>query len=260
MKYETILWETCERTASIKLNRPAAKNSLNSLLLNELHEAFTQAENQPDCQTILLKGAADFFCTGMDFQEALARFRQGTDSASDIALNELYMSLLAKISNSPCVVISAVDGTVMAGGIGLVAASDLVIASESARFSLPEALWGLLPAMVLPYLIRRVGLQVAFRMTLTSETLTAGAAASIHLVDEVTDDMERKLKQLQTRLNRLNRETIKDIKRYLKRELTSISTEQENAAVMETTRLSRSERIQSGIRNYVERQVFPWES
>ena len=147
----------------------------------------------------------------------------------------------------------------MAGGIGLVAASDLVIAAGTARFSLSEALWGLLPAMVLPHLIRRVGFQAAFRMTLTTETLNAEAAAKIRLVDEVADPTERRLKQLQTRLNCLDKETIKDIKNYFKRHLYPITPEQESAAVNETTRLSRSERVQAGIRNYVEQGTFPWE-
>src|SRR5205823_11813173 len=193
----------------------------------------------------------EFFCTGMDFAEAVARFHRA-EPARDEALNQLYMNLLGKISNSSAIVISVVDGVAMAGGIGLVAASDLVIASERARFSLSEALWGLLPAMVLPYLIRRVGFQTAYKMTLTTETLTAEAAANAHLVDDVIDDTERKLKQLQSRVNRLDKETVADLKRYFRQHLRPITAEKEKAAVQETTRLSRSERVQTNIRNYVE--------
>ena len=259
MKFETILTETADRSTSIVLNRPQAKNSLSRLMLDELHEAIRECEARPGCQTILLKGSREFFCTGMDFQEAVAQFGRAADSGGEEALNRLYIDLLSKISNSSCIVISVVEGVAMAGGIGLVASSDLVVASETARFSLSEALWGLLPAMVLPYLIRRTGFQPAFRMTLTTESITAEAAAAFHLVDELTDNTERKIKQLQTRLNRLNKETIKDLKTYFKRQLYPITNQQEHAAVMETTRLTRSERVQSGIRNYLEHEIFPWE-
>ena len=258
MNYESILFETSTRSVIITLNRLQARNSLNRQILSELSLAVSQAEARPNCQTIIIKGSPEFFCTGMDFEEAVAQFREHTDPG-DPAVNQLYMNLLAKISNSSCIVISLIDGATMAGGIGLVAASDLVIASEGARFSLSEALWGLLPAMVLPYLIRRVGFQTAYKMTLTTETLSAETAAKVHLVDEVTDNTERKLKQLQTRVNRLDRETVADLKRYFKNRLHPITAEQEEAAVQETTRLSGSERIQSNIRNYVLHQILPWE-
>ena len=257
--YDTIFFERDDRSVVITLNRAKARNALNRQMLTELSAAIAAAESFSNCQTIVLKGSAEFFCTGMDFEEALAGFRQRTDPATDEVLNQQYMTLLGKISNSPSIVISVVDGIAMAGGLGLVAASDLVIAAEGARFSLSEALWGLLPAMVLPYLIRRVGFQTAYKMTLTSEALTAVSAAACHLVDEVTDNTERKLKQLQIRLNRLNRETISDIKRYCKQHLCPVTPEQERAAVKETTRLSRSERIRSDIQNYVDHQIFPWE-
>jgi 3-carboxymethyl-3-hydroxy-acyl-[acp] dehydratase len=259
MKFQTILAETNDRSVSITLNRPQAKNSLNRMILDDLSEAFRQSEVMRDCQTIILKGSREFFCTGMDFREALPRLNGQPAPAADEELNRLYMDLLGKISNSSCIVISIVEGTAMAGGIGLVAASDLVIASESARFSLSEALWGLLPAMVLPYLIRRVGFQAAYKMTLTTETISAESAARMNLVDELTDNTERKLRQLQTRLNILNKETIRDLKHYFKRHLHPITAQQENAAVAETTRLAGSERVQTGIRNYLEHQIFPWE-
>ena len=83
-------------------------------------------------------------------------------------MTQMYMDTLRRITLFSKVVISCVDGQVLAGGVGLVACSDLVIATSKAEFGLSEALWGLLPAMVLPYLIRKVGVQKAYFMTLTT--------------------------------------------------------------------------------------------
>ena len=92
----------------------------------------------------------------------------------------------------------------MAGGVGLVAACDLAVAGPAATFTLSETLWGLLPAMVMPFLVRRVGPQRAFRLTLSAETIDASEAHRIGMVDELAENPEVKLRALERRLSRLH--------------------------------------------------------
>ena len=146
----------------------------------------------------------------------------------------------------------------MAGGVGLAAASDIVVSTERSEFSLSEALWGLLPCCVLPFLIRRTGFQKAYFMTLTTRTFTAREAFDIHLVDELTAQPDEALRKLSLRLNLLDDVTISDLKRYF-RGLWLINSEMEQAAVAEITRLSALPRVQNNLRNYVEHGRFPWQ-
>ncbi len=255
LNYKTLLVNDIQHGISVTLNRPEQKNALNSLSLSELQNVISEAEKNPACRVIILKGQQGLFCTGMDFHEAIEHIPQGKEAAQ---WSSHYMALLKRISLSSKIVIAQVDGQVMAGGIGLVAASDLVIATSKSQFSLSEALWALLPANVLPYLIRRVGFQKAYLMTLTTQTLSAAEAHTINLVDELTDQPEDVLKKLMLRFVRLEQQTVSDLKRYL-RKLWIIDEKMEQTAIQELARLIQEPRVQGNIKRFVEQGKFPWE-
>jgi polyketide biosynthesis enoyl-CoA hydratase PksH len=253
MTRETIIIEQTPRTWTLTFNRPARRNALNRALMQELAEAFRQAEADSDCRLIVLQGQGGFFCTGMDFEEAA----QGVSVGEALAGQE-YINMLRHFATSPKIVIAKVEGSVLAGGIGLVAASDFVVATPESSFGLPEALWGLLPACVAPYLIRRVGFQHAYRMTLTTENLSADEAHRIALVDIVSNNPDDAIRKLLLRVGRLTDETTVDAKQYF-RKMWLVTAEMEQNAVAKFSQLVSSTRVQENIRNYVEHQRFPWE-
>lgn len=247
-----------DKTLHLILNRGTAKNSLNAALIQAFHQVLDEAEHNLGIRCIAIWGNANHFCTGMDFEEAT--HIQSTQTLEDSEnWNRHYMRLLRRLSMLPKATIACVDGVVMAGGMGIVAACDIVLATEKTRFSLSEALWGLLPSMVLPYLIRRTGFQPAYRLTMTTETLSAQDAEKLHLVDKVTDDLEKALKQYQTRIYRVSEATLQDLKRYMAH-LHPITENTENRAVAETARLAHEPRVKQAIENFVRHQQFPWES
>jgi polyketide biosynthesis enoyl-CoA hydratase PksH len=168
------------------------------------------------------------------------------------------MSTIKRLTLEPRLIVSIVDGRAMAGGIGLVAASDWVIATPRSQFSLSEALWGLLPAMVAPYLIRRVGFQTAFRMTLTTLPISAQEAWTAHLVDEVSEHPLDNLRRLWLRVSKLETATVKNVKAYF-REMWLISEQMEELAVAETNRLAADPVVIRNITDYIEFQKFPWD-
>ncbi|WP_433498372.1 enoyl-CoA hydratase-related protein [Sphaerimonospora sp. CA-214678] len=238
----------------IRLNRPHRQNSINGTLLDELHAALDLAEHDPACRMVVLSGSGGTFCTGMDFADAV------DGEAEDLAERggQAFWGLLERLTAIPRVVVSQVDGRVSGGGVGLVAAGDFVHASPRSSFSLPEALWGLLPCCVLPFLIRRVGFQPAHAMTLSTLPISADEAHRGRLVDEVGEDAEPYLRKLRMRLSKLDGTTLGEAKRYLGR-LWSLSQETERYAVTEFARLMSAPAVRERITGFATRNEFPWE-
>jgi polyketide biosynthesis enoyl-CoA hydratase PksH len=154
--------------------------------------------------------------------------------------------------------VSTVDGRVAGGGVGLAAASDFVYATGRSTFALPEALWGLLPCCVLPFLIRRVGFQKAYAMTLSTQPVSAAEAAGCHLVDHVADSPEDAVRRLAYRLSKLDGVVIGEAKRYLAT-LWEVSKETERTAVAELDRLMATPAVRGRLAEYATAGTFPWE-
>lgn len=246
-----LLYELQGEHGILTLNRPDKRNSINTEVLVKFHELLDEIEGDDDIQIIVLRGANGVFCTGMDLEGVVSN-----DELS--ATQSPYLNLLKRLASIDKVVIAEVDGTVMAGGMGLVAASDLVFSTNRSTFNLSEALWGLLPAMVTPFLIRRVGFHSAYRLTLTTETISAAQAKEINLVDVLGDDIQSKIQAMSRRLCRLHPETIADLKAYF-RKMWIVTEEMEKTAVAELARLSQEPRVVQNITNFVENGEVPWE-
>lgn len=255
MRYERILVRESDWLMQLTLACPDRNNSIDDALLTELHLALDAAERAPSCRVIVLGGQDGVFCTGLDF-EAMA---SAPPSEMAAPRGERYLNLLRRFAQMPRAIVCAVDGRVAAGGVGLVAASDFVFATERSSFSLPEALWGLLPCCVLPFLIRRIGFQKAYFMTLSTQPVMAAQAAQFHLVDEVSSDLDGHVRKLALRLKRLAPSTVGDAKRYFG-QMAGVSTEVERIALAEFDRLMSSSTVRKNIENFVTARRFPWEA
>ena len=253
-RFENLTVETHARTMILSIARSQRQNSINAALIREIGAALDEAERSSRCRLVVLRGEPGCFCTGLDFRETA---RQADIPAGDTVEIDKFMDLLRRLTLSPKIIVSLVDGKVIAGGVGLVAASDLVISTTRSEFSLSEALWGLLPCCVVPYLIRRIGFQKCYSMTLTTRPIGAEEAYRFNLVDELNDDPDDALRKLALRLNLLEEDTIVDLKNYF-RKMWIITSEMEETAVREITRLSSLPRVKRNITDYVEQGLFPW--
>lgn len=254
--YKTLRVSRSGPAITISIHRPEQRNSINETLLSEMQIALDEAERDTQNRVIVLTGSGseNVFCTGMDFESLaneLSESSQGPDTAA-------YMALLKRFTAIPRIVIAKVEGAVMAGGVGIVAASDLVFASPKATFTLSEALWGLLPAMVTPFLIRRVGFQKAYAMTLTTRSVSASEALSMGLADAVADDPGIEIQANIRRMARLDTRTVGDMKAFF-RKMWFVTEAMETTAVEELGRLMREPRVRKNIRDYVELGKLPWE-
>jgi polyketide biosynthesis enoyl-CoA hydratase PksH len=236
----------------LTLNRP--RNTLTTVLLDGLHQALSAAEADPESRAVVFRSQGETFCAGMDFDEA-ARENHGELAEA----TGRFFDLLARCTTSGLTVIAIVEGRAVGGGVGLAAASDFVVATHRAQFSLPEALWGLLPCCVLPFLVRRVGFQLAYAMTLSTLPVTAARAAEAGLVDELTEDPERALRSLLARVTRLAPVTVAEAKRYCA-EFAPVTPATRRRAVEEFHKLSSSSLFSAAIMRYARDGRYPWES
>jgi len=158
-------------------------NRLNRESLTELSQAFNKAIMHDEIRSILLRSNGKNFSLGMDLN-----FLQSVrgDKSTSVEAVSLYTDLLLKIFESPKPVIALIYGDVKAGGTGLVAACDIVIASDDTTFELSEILLGLIPANVLPFLFSlRIPPQKARYLIMTAKRLTAEEAHALNMIDEV---------------------------------------------------------------------------
>lgn len=252
---DELIVERSGKIWTLTMNRLKQRNSLSPGMVHAFNRALDQAERDVECRMIVLRGRERIFSTGLDFEAVSVGFGPGALSTNVIGA---YMELLMRLSSMRQVVVAKVEGLVLAGGVGCVAASDLVVADPRSQFGLSEALWGLLPACVAPFLIRRVGFQNAYRMTLTTETVSALDARAMGLVDVLTDNPDDEIRRQMLRIGRLDRETIGDIKSYFHR-FAPVDRVIADAAVAETTRLLNCNRVRDNILRYVSAKRFPWE-
>lgn len=161
-----------------------------------------------EAAVVTLEGRNGVFCEGFDLT-VLA----GSDTSEQGTVRlERFGALLDAIAATPRPVIALVDGPALAGGVGLAAAADLVIATPRASFALPETLFGLVPAMVFPVLASRIGAPRARWLALGGAPLTASEAWRLGLVDDLADDLEDALGRHERRLSRLDPRAVAAVK------------------------------------------------
>jgi 2-(1,2-epoxy-1,2-dihydrophenyl)acetyl-CoA isomerase len=174
--------------ARLVLNRPDAANGMNVELLQALHEAILACHAAPEVRVVVLSGAGKHFCAGGDVKSFASKGERLPDYLRE-ATAWLQMATAALVQ-LPQPVIAAVHGFAAGGGgLGLVCAADLVVATESARFFSGAVRVGMAPdAGVTVTLTQLVGLRRAMEILLTSPTLTARDALAIGLITEVVPD------------------------------------------------------------------------
>ena len=167
------------------LNRPEVRNAFNEGLISELHEVFTKLSADDRCRVIVLQSVGKSFCAGADlnWMKSMTNFTH----EENIADSRKMALMLNAIYSCPKPIIAKVQGDAYAGGVGLAAVCDIVVASTQARFCISEAKLGLLPATISPYVIRALGEQASRRYFVTAEVFTAAHAKDLGFVHELVD-------------------------------------------------------------------------
>lgn len=171
--------------ARIWLNRPDVRNAFNEGVIAELHAAFTAFAADAGLRAIVLGGRGKAFCAGADlsWMKAMASFDWEQNRADAQALADMLWA----VWRCPVPVVGRVHGDCYAGGVGLAAVCDVLVAAEGVNFCLSEARLGLLPGTISPYVIRAMGEQASRRYFVTAERFSAAQAAAMGFVHEVVE-------------------------------------------------------------------------
>lgn len=207
--------------AELILTRPERHNALNAALITGLQEALDDlghAHGQPIAQrphALILRAEGAHFCAGadLDWMRSLAHrdFEHNREDARQLA------RLLHTLSRLPMPTLALVQGAAYGGALGLIAACDMAIAAEEARFCLSEVRLGLVPAMISPYVVRAIGLRQCQRYMLSAEPFDAITACRLGLVHETAHGsaLLQRGRHLAERLCQNGPEAMKETKRLL---------------------------------------------
>jgi len=171
--------------ARITLDSPDNRNALSTALVNQLHQAFTDATEESGVRAVVLDHTGGTFCAGADLAEAAGR------DPGDVAVDRAreLTQLLRRILKLPVPVIAAVDGHVRAGGLGLIGACDIAVAGPASTFALTEARIGVAPSIISLTLLPKMTARAASRYFLTGEKFGPAEAADIGLITIAADDV-----------------------------------------------------------------------
>ena len=171
--------------AEVWLNRPDVRNVFNDEVIAELTAAFAQLARDAQVRVVVLSGRGKAFCAGADlnWMRAMADYswEQNRGDAQRLA------DMLWTLDQCPVPVVGRVQGDCYAGGMGLAAICDVLVASRNVTFCLSEARLGLLPATISPYVVRAMGPQAARRYFVTAERFSAAQAHAMGLVHELCE-------------------------------------------------------------------------
>jgi len=169
--------------ASVLLDRPDIHNAFNDELVKLVTDAFTELGARDDVRVIVLRGNGKSFCAGADlnWMKRMIHYSREQNIEDARAVGRMYLT----IANCPKPVIARVHGAALGGGAGLVAACDIGIAMESVQFGFTEVKLGIIPAIIAPFVIARVGPGRAREFFITGERFLAPVALNIGLIQHV---------------------------------------------------------------------------
>jgi len=251
---------TTDGVVFVTINRPAKRNAFDAATIAALHEAFETLQGADHVRVVFLRGAGGTFSAGAD----LSWMKSAADwSESDNRDDAMGLARMLKaLHDVPALTVAIVEGAAMGGGAGMVAACDMAVAVEGARFAFSEVKLGLIPATIAPYVIEAVGARAARALFLTGNTFDADYAAQVRLIDMVLPDVaaiDSFVTMLSDSLSANAPGAMGDAKRLVHQ----VAGHRLDAALMEDTarRIARarvSTEGQEGVRAFLEKRRAAW--
>jgi len=255
----TIEIERQANVAWVWLNRPDVRNAFNDVMIRELTETFVALGQDSSVKVVILAGRGPSFCAGADLNW-MKRTSQYTfeENRSDAGNLTRMLDVLYRL---PKPTIARVNGHAFAGGMGLVSACDIAIASEEAQFCLSEVRIGLIPSTIGPYVISAIGIRAARRYMMSAERFTAVEAHRLGLVHEVVgtnalDDMVKNfVKYFKQGGSDAHRETKALIETI---DQSALDQRLLDETAIRIARVRASSEGQEGIRSFLEKRKPNW--
>ena len=229
------------------LARPESRNAFDAALIAELRDAFSEVG---DARAVVLAGDGKSFCAGADVEwmrsSAELSYEENVQDARRLRL------MLETVDGCPAPVVARVHGHALGGGVGLVACADIVVAAKGTEFAFSEVKLGIVPSVISPFALAKIGPSAARRYFVTGERFDAETAFRIGLVHEVADDLDAAVEKLVDELLTAGPEAARHAKRLVLDRPDGLATERRIAE------RRTSEEGQEGLRAFLDKRKPSW--
>ena len=247
---------------TVTLNRPHKRNAMNAELVSEIMAVVDSVSEDATIRAIIFRGADGDFCSGGDVPGMhIETMDEASARKATWEFNRVFGRMVTRVNQAPQVIVAALEGAVMGGGLGLACISDIAIADENATFSMPETGLGIIPAQIAPFVVARIGLTQARRLALLGERIDGEEAVRIGIAHTLTrspEDMQQELDRVKARI----RSRAPNATAATKRLLFDVgAVEHEallDAAADAFTEAMRSEEGQEGTAAFLQKRAPSW--
>jgi len=233
----------------VTMDRADRRNAFDADLIRELSEAFSDVG---DARAVILAGEGESFCAGADVDWMRASVELSYEE--NVADARRLRMMLDTINNCPAPVIARVQGHALGGGCGLVACADVVVAAPDAVFAFSEVKLGIIPSVISPFALAKIGESAARRYFVTGERFDAQTAFRIGLVHELAAELDTAVERIVAELRTAGPEAARHAKRLVLERPDSLGTERRIA------QRRTSDEGQEGLRAFLEKRKPAWSS
>jgi methylglutaconyl-CoA hydratase len=257
MQFQTIELAYHDHVATLTLNRPDKRNSLNFQLLDELTRALDEVEKS-EAQVAILTGAGKAFCAGMDLEEL--KILTGKSHTENVADSRKMAQIFRRLYEFPKPTIAAVNGAAIAGGTGLATMCDFTLAVPEAKFGYTEVRIGFVPAIVSSILVWQVGHKIARDLLLTGRIFDAAEAYRLGLVNEIVgaEQLRNRAGALAAQLMENSPTSLRLTKRLINGFISAQLDAQIEQAIEENASIRQTADFREGVASFLEKRKPRW--
>ncbi len=250
---QDVLFDTNEGVATITLNRPQRRNALSNETIRQLSDAMDSAADDPAISAAILTAAGPIFCSG-------AELSGSADPREMLAGIEAYAALIEKMQTIALPLVAKVKGPAMGGGIGLVLACDLAVASEEASFTTPEIKVGMFPMMIMALIFRHMGRKRGMELIFSGEPLSAPEALEAGWLNRCVpaDDVDDEAENMARRFTRFSPKIVALGKQAYAKTCDLPFSEALQVLKNELIALMQTDDSKEGIRAFLEKRPPRW--
>ena len=255
MPHKTLLADERDGVVTVTLNRPEVHNAFNDELIAEAVELFDGLAKS-SARAVVLRGSGANFCAGADlnWMSRMVSYTRDENVRDSAKLARMY----AVINECPLPVVGRIHGAAIGSGVGLVAVCDVAVCAPESKFGLSEVKLGILPAVISPYVIAKIGETHARALFLTGERFDAERALRIGLVHRVAEDVDAAVNEVVAQLRTSGPEAVRECKKLIARVAHSELAE----AVPYTIEAIAERRVsvegQGGMGAFLKKEKPPW--
>lgn len=256
---KTLRTDETHGVLTVRLHRPEVHNAFNDELITEMIALLGSLETRTDLRAVILRGEGPNFCAGADLNWMSRMVSYGREE--NIRDSSNLAKMYAMLDELPIPVIGRIQGAAIGGGVGLVAICDIAIAERGSKFGLSEVKLGILPAVISPYVIAKIGGTHARALFLTGERFDAERALRIGLVHELVEGeaaLDERVDAAVKQLLGSGPEAVRECKRLIRFVATHDRSESVPYTIDAIATRRVSEEGQAGMKAFLAKEKAPW--